>query len=51
MLCGTFLDATLINVRKDSAAKVTMYIIIGITEDGHEDILDYRVYPHEGASN
>ena len=46
-----FCDATMINVRRDSVAKEALHIIIGITEDGHKDILDYRVYPHEGASN
>lgn len=46
-----FCNATMINVRRDSVAKEALHIIIGITEDGHKDILDYRVYPHEGASN
>lgn len=46
-----FCDATMINVRRDSVAKEALHIIIGITEDGHKDILDYRIYPHEGASN
>lgn len=46
-----FCDATMINVRRDSVAKEALHIIIGITEDGHKEILDYRVYPHEGASN
>ena len=41
-----FCDATMINVRRDSVAKETLHIIIGITEDGHKEILDYRVYPH-----
>ena len=46
-----FCDATMINVRRDSVAKEALHIIIGITEDGHKEILDYKVYPHEGASN
>lgn len=46
-----FCDATMINVRRESVAKEALHIILGITEDGHKEILDYRVYPHEGASN
>lgn len=46
-----FCDATMINVRRGTVAKEAIHIIIGITKKGHKDILDYRVYPHEGPSN
>ena len=46
-----YCDATMLNVRRDSVAKEALHIIIGITEDGHKDILDYRLYPNEAASN
>lgn len=41
----------MLNVRRDSVSKEALHIIIGITEDGHKDILDYRLYPNEAASN
>lgn len=46
-----YCDATMLNVRRDSVAKEALHIIVGITEDGHKDILDYRLYPNEAASN
>lgn len=46
-----YCDATMLNVRRDSVAKEALHIILGITEDGHKDILDYRLYPNEAASN
>lgn len=46
-----YCDATMLNVRRGSVAKEALHIIIGITEDGHKDILDYRLYPNEAASN
>ncbi len=46
-----YCDATMLNVRRDSVAKEALHIIIGITEDGHKDVLDYRLYPNETASN
>lgn len=46
-----FCDATMINVRRDTVAKEALHIIIGISEDGHKDVLDYRLFPSEGASN
>ncbi|NLW14801.1 MAG: IS256 family transposase [Erysipelothrix sp.] len=46
-----YCDATMINVRRDTVAKEALHIIVGISEDGHKDILDYRLFPHEAASN
>ena len=46
-----YCDATMLNVRRDTVAREALHIIIGITEDGHKDVLDYRLYPHEAASN
>ena len=39
----------MINVRRDTVAKEALHIIVGISEDGHKDILDYRLFPHEAA--
>lgn len=44
-----FCDATMINARKDTVAKEALHIIIGISEDGHKDVLDYRLFPSEGS--
>ena len=46
-----YCDATMLNVRRDTVAREALHIIIGITEDGHKDVLEYRLYPHEAASN
>ena len=46
-----YCDATMLNVRRDTVAREALHIIIGITEEGHKDVLDYRLYPHEAASN
>ena len=46
-----FCDATMINVRRDTVAKEALHIIIGISEDGNKDVLDYRLYPSEGSFN
>src|SRR5690554_4696559 len=46
-----YCDATMINVRRDSVAKEALHIIVGITEEGHKEVLDYRLYPQEAASN
>lgn len=44
-------DATYLNVRRDSVSKEALHILIGITQEGHKEVLDYRIYPQESASN
>ena len=46
-----YCDATMLNVRRETDGKEAPHIIIGISEDRHKDILDYRLYPNEAASN
>lgn len=41
----------MINVSRDIVAKEALHIIVGFSEDGQKDILDYRQFPHEAASN
>lgn len=45
------MDATYLNVRRDSVAKEPLYVLLGITPDGTREILDYALYPSEAASN
>jgi transposase-like protein len=44
-------DATYINIRRDTVAKEALHVLIGIDEYGYKEVLDYRLYPTEGASN
>jgi transposase-like protein len=46
-----YCDATYLNLRRDSVAKEALHVILGITPDGHKEILEYSVYPTESAGN
>jgi len=46
-----FMDATFLNVRRDSVAPEPLHLLIGITPDGRREILDYALYPTEAAAN
>ena len=46
-----FMDATYMNVRRDSVAKEALHVLLGITPDGSREILDYALYPSESAAN
>ena len=46
-----FMDATYLNVRRDSVAKEPLHVLLGITPDGTREILDYALYPTESAAN
>lgn len=46
-----YMDATYLNVRRDSVAKEPLHVLLGITPDGNREILDYALYPTEAASN
>lgn len=46
-----FMDATWLNVRRDSVAKEAVHIIVGITPEGHKEVLDYAIFPSESSHN
>ena len=46
-----FMDATYINLRRDSVSKEALHVIMGITPDGHKEILDFALFPTESAAN
>ena len=46
-----FMDATFLNVRRDSVAKEPLHVLLGITPDGCREVLDYAIYPTESAAN
>ena len=45
------MDATYLNVRRDSVAKEPLHVLMGITPDGTREIIDYALYPTESAAN
>lgn len=46
-----FMDATYLNVRRDSVAKEPLHVLLGITPEGNREVLDYALYPTESAAN
>lgn len=46
-----FMDATFLNVRRDSVAKEPLHVLLGVTPDGNREVLDYALYPTESAYN
>ena len=46
-----FLDATYLNLRRDSVSKEALHVIMDITPDGHKKILDFALFPTESAAN
>jgi len=46
-----YMDATYLNVRRDSVAKEPLHVLLGITPEGNREILDYALYPTESAAN
>lgn len=46
-----FCDATFIPVRRGTVSKEAVHVIIGITEEGHKEVVDFAVYPTESANN
>lgn len=46
-----YMDATYLNVRRDSVAKEPLHVLLGITPEGNREILDYALFPTESASN
>jgi putative transposase len=46
-----FTDATFISVRLDTTAKEALHILVGITPEGINKVIDYRYHLHESAEN
>ena len=46
-----YCDATYLSVRRNSVAKEALHILLGITPEGHKEVLDYRLYPTESCEN
>src|SRR5699024_11579454 len=44
-----YLDATQIPIRRQSVEKESVYIDIGIAEDGGKEVLDFTIAPTESA--
>ena len=45
------MDTTYLNLRRDSVGKEALHVIMGITPDGHKEILDFALFPTESAVN
>lgn len=46
-----YLDATYLSLRRDKVAKEAVHMIVGITDEGIKEILDYRLFPTESSEN
>lgn len=46
-----FCDAMYVNLRRDSVAKEAIHVLLGITPNGHKEVLDYAILPSESALN
>ncbi len=46
-----YCDATYLNVRRDSVSKEAVHILVGITQEGMKEVLDYRIFPQESSEN
>lgn len=46
-----YLDATYIQVRRETLSKEAVYIAVGIREDGWKEVLAYTIAPTESAYN
>ena len=46
-----FCDAMYVHLRRDSVAKESIHVLLGITPEGHKEILDYAILPSESALN
>lgn len=44
-----YLDATCISLKRDTVSKETVYIAVGIREDGSKKVLAYTVAPTEST--
>lgn len=46
-----FMNATYLNLRRDSVGKEALHVVMGITPDGHKEVLDFALFPTESATN
>lgn len=46
-----YCDTTFLPVRRGTVSKEALHIIIGMTEEGYKEILDFEIYPQESAEN
>lgn len=46
-----YMDATMLNVRRDSVSKEAVHILVGITKEGYKEVLDFGIYPSESCEN
>ena len=44
-----YLDATFITVKRGTAQKETLHVLIGITPSGEKHVVDYGIYPNEST--
>ena len=44
-----YLDATFITVKRGTAQKEALYVLIGITPSGEKHVVDYGIYPNEST--
>lgn len=42
-----YCDATYIPLKRDNVEKEALHVLLGVTEDGRKEVLDYTVAPHE----
>lgn len=45
-----YCDATYIPVRRGTVQKEALHILLGITPEGHKEVIDYVVYPSESVA-
>lgn len=46
-----YCDATYLNVRRDSVSKEALHVVMGITPEGHKEIIEYQLFPEESSYN
>ncbi len=46
-----YCDGTFIPVRRGTVAKEAVHVIIGITEEGYKEVVDFALYPTESSIN
>ena len=44
-----YLDATFITVKRGTAQKEALHVLIGITPSGEKHVIDYGIYPNEST--
>ena len=44
-----YLDATFITVKRRTAQKEALHVLIGITPSGEKHVIDYGIYPNKST--